>query len=41
MNFSLPAILTFAALTGLASASVVNIDFNHAGTGINHIDPIG
>lgn len=29
MNFSLPAILTFAALTGLASASVVNIDFNH------------
>ncbi len=28
MNFPLPAILTLAAMTGLASASVVNIDFN-------------
>lgn len=27
MNFPLPAILTLAAMTGLASASVVNIDF--------------
>jgi PEP-CTERM motif len=27
MNFPLPAILAFAAVTGLASASVVNIDF--------------
>ncbi len=28
MNFPLPAILTLTAMTGLASASVVNIDFN-------------
>lgn len=28
MNFSLPAVLTLAAMTGLASATVVNIDFN-------------
>ena len=32
MNFSLPAVLTLAAMTGLASATVVNIDFGASPT---------